>query len=97
MSVQQRLAKLERTQTGGSGAGALGVCRVDDATGTGPDVVTVAATGETLSKAAFQARYPLGLLVVRTEYGVSSGPERVGNGQGAGSCRASGGRPPSGV
>jgi hypothetical protein len=75
---------LERTQTGDGGAGVLGVCRVDDATGTGPDVVTVSATGETLTKAAFHARYPLGLLVVRTEYGASSGPERAGDEREAG-------------
>lgn len=84
MSLQQRLAKLERTQTGDGGAGVLGMPRVHHTTGTGPDVVTVAATGEYMRKAAFRARYPLGLLVVRTEYGASSGSERAGDGQGAG-------------
>jgi hypothetical protein len=81
MSVARRLAQLERAKAGDGGTGVLGVCRVDDATGTGPDVVTVAATGETLSTAAFHARYPLGLLVVRTEYGPLCGPARAGASQ----------------
>jgi len=69
MSVQQRLAKLERTQDGDSGAGVWGVARVDWETKQGPDVVTVAATGESMGAAAFHARYPQGLLVERQEYG----------------------------
>ncbi len=95
MSLQQRLTKLERMPGGDGGVGVLGVCRVDHATGTGPDVVTVAATGECMTQSAFSTRYPLGLLVVRTEYGPQSGPEQAGDGQGAGSCPTSGGRRPS--
>ncbi len=49
--------------------GSGGVRRVDHATGAGPDVVTVAATGETMTEAAFHARYPRGLLILLQEYG----------------------------
>ncbi len=82
MSVEQRLLKLERDKGGDGGKGVVGVCRADAVSGTGPDVVTVAATGETLTTAAFSRRYPLGLLVVRTVYGSSCGPGRAGDGQG---------------
>jgi hypothetical protein len=69
MSVERRLAQLERTQSGDGGAGVWGVCRVDHATGSGPDVVTVGPTGEQLTKAAFHARYPRGLLILRSQFG----------------------------
>ncbi len=69
MSLQQRLAKLEQTQTGDDGAGVWGVARVHYLTKTGPDVVTVGPTGEQLTKAAFHERYPRGILILRQEYG----------------------------
>jgi len=69
MSLQQRLAKLERTQSGDEGARVWGVARIHHLTGQGPDVVTVGPTGETLTKAAFHARYPRGILTLRQEYG----------------------------
>jgi len=68
MSVERRLAQLEQTQSGDGGAGVLGVCRVNHTTGIGPDVVTVAATGERMGAAAFRERYPRGLLIERQEY-----------------------------
>jgi len=79
MSIGRRLAKLEQTQIGGGGAGVVGIGRVDHASGTGPDVVTVGGTGESMTEAAFWVRYPLGGLVERTAYGASSGPERAGD------------------
>ena len=51
MSVERRLLQLERTQSGDAGAGVVGITRVHHTTGTGPDVVTVAATGEHMTKA----------------------------------------------
>ena len=86
MSIARRLARLEQTQTGDGGAGMLGVCRIDHATGTGPDAVWVAATGETLTAAAFHARYPHGLLLERVVYGApyrpEHGPRRAGGARG---------------
>jgi hypothetical protein len=84
MSLERRLAKLEQAEAGDGGAGVLGVCRVDDVSGTGPDVVTVAATGATMTKATFRERYPSGLLVERMEYGTPSGSERPGDDREAG-------------
>jgi hypothetical protein len=69
MSVQQRLAKLERTQIGDSGAGVWGLADIHWQTKQGPDVVTVGPTGETLTKAAFHARYPRGILILRSQFG----------------------------
>ncbi len=69
MGIGRRLAKLEQQQTGDAGAGVIGVRRVDHATGDEPDVVTVAGSGETMSAAAFHARYPRGLLILLQEYG----------------------------
>ena len=69
MSLQQRLAKLEQTQTGDGGEGVWGIARVHRLTGQGPDVVTVGPTGEQLTKAAFHERYPRGILILRQEYG----------------------------
>jgi hypothetical protein len=71
VSLQQRLAKLEQTQTGDGGEGVWGVARVHRLTGQGPDVVTVGPTGEQLTKAAFHERYPRGILILRQEYGDS--------------------------
>jgi hypothetical protein len=68
MSLQQRLAKLEQAQTGDEGAGVLGVRRIHHRTQTGADVVTIPATGEMLTEAAFHERYPRGLLILRMEY-----------------------------
>jgi hypothetical protein len=42
--------------------------RVHHRTQLAADVVTVAQTGETLTVAAFQARYPRGLLIERLNY-----------------------------
>ena len=42
--------------------------RVHHRTKTGPDVVTILATGETLTEAEFRERYPRGLLILRMEY-----------------------------
>jgi len=69
MSLQQRLAKLEQTQTGDEGAGVWGITSIHYLTQQGPDVVEVGATGERLTKAAFRERYPRGLLIARQEYG----------------------------
>jgi hypothetical protein len=69
MSLQQRLAKLEQTQTGDSGAGMWGVADIHWRTKQGPDVVTVGPTGEQMTKAAFHARYPRGLLILRSQFG----------------------------
>ncbi len=69
MSLQQRLAKLEQTQFGHDGAGVCGVMRVDQRTQIGTDVVTVSRTGETLTAAAFHARYPRGVLIERVHFG----------------------------
>lgn len=69
MGLQQRLAKLEQAQVGDAGAGICGVLAVHHLTGTGPDVVRVPQTGETLTEADFRARYPLGILILRREYG----------------------------
>ncbi len=64
MGLQQRLAKLERAQTGDSGAGVWGLAYMHHRTQAGPDVVTVGPTGETLTRAAFYARYPRGILIL---------------------------------
>ena len=80
MRHERRLAKLEREQTGGAGAGICGVLAVHHLTGAGPDLVRVPQTGETLTEAAFRARYPLGLLIERLEYGESA---QVGAGRAA--------------
>lgn len=69
MSLQQRLAKLEQTQTGDGGEGVWGIARIHYLTQTGPDEVTVGPTGERLTRAAFHERYPRGILVLRQEYG----------------------------
>jgi hypothetical protein len=69
MSLQQRLAKLEQTQTGDAGAGMLGIRRIHHLTETGPDVVTIPQTGEWLTEAAFRERYPRGLLILSAWYG----------------------------
>ncbi len=69
MGLQQRLAKLEQTQTGDGGAGVWGIARVHHPTGQGPDVVEVGPTKERMTKATFHARYPRGLLILRQEYG----------------------------
>ncbi len=97
MSLGRRLAKLEQRHGGDGGAGVIGIGRVNHASGTAPDVVTVAGSGETMTEAAFRVGYPLGLLVVRTEYGPPSGPVRAGDGTGEGECPTRAGRPPSGV
>ncbi len=68
-TIAQRLAKLEQHETGERGAGVLGIRTIYDDTGTGPDVVTVQATGETLTEAEFCRRYPQGLLIHLTHYG----------------------------
>ncbi|HEY8597488.1 MAG TPA: hypothetical protein VIL85_03600 [Thermomicrobiales bacterium] len=68
MSLQQRLAKLEQTQTGEGGAGVWGVADIHWRTKQGPDVVTVGATGEQMTKAAFHARYPRGILILRSQF-----------------------------
>ena len=68
MTLAQRLARLERHGAGDGGDGVLGIRRIDAATRTGPDVVRVPATGETLTEAEFRRRYPQGLLVHRMEY-----------------------------
>lgn len=78
MGIGQRLAKLEQTQTGEAGDGIIGIRWVDHDTGIGPDVVRVArAPRATKSEAAFQARYPRGILIVRTEYAGRPPGERV--------------------
>ncbi len=64
MSIGRRLAKLEQTQTGDSGAGVWGLAYVHHPTEEGPGVVTVGPTGETLTRAAFYARYPRGVLIL---------------------------------
>lgn len=69
MSLQQRLAKLQQTQTGDEGEGVWGVADIHYLTKQGPDVATVGPTGERLTKAAFRKRYPRGLLIERLEYG----------------------------
>jgi hypothetical protein len=69
MRLETRLAQLEREQGGATGDGVLGVRRIDQATGTGPDVVTVPATGERLTVGEFARRYPRGLLVERVAFG----------------------------
>jgi hypothetical protein len=69
MSLQQRLAKLEQTQTGDSGERVWGVTRIHYLTKQGPDVVEVGPTGERLTRAAFRERYPRGLLIECLEYG----------------------------
>jgi hypothetical protein len=69
MTLGRRLLKLEQERTGGAGAGIWGVLGVHHLTGTGPDAVRVPQTGETLTTAGFRARYPLGLLIERQEYG----------------------------
>jgi hypothetical protein len=69
MGLETRLAKLERAQGGAEGDGVLGVRRIAHATGTGPDVVAVAATAETLTAEEFARRYPRGLLVARVVFG----------------------------
>ena len=71
MSLQQRLAKLERATSGDAGAGIMGVWRIHWQTGIGPDVVTVPQTGERLTEAEFGERYPRGLLILRAWYGDS--------------------------
>ena len=69
MSLQQRLAKLERAQTGDAGAGIVGIRRIHWQTGLGPDVVTIPQTGERMAVAEFEERYPRGLLVLRAWFG----------------------------
>ncbi len=69
MSVQQRLAQLERTQIGDSGAGVWGVADIHWETKQGLDVVTVGPTGEHMTKPAFHARYPRGILMLRSQFG----------------------------
>ncbi len=62
----------------------VGISRVNHASGTGTDVVTVVGTGEIMTKAAFCARYPRALLIVRTEYGRLRRPEVAGDSLGEG-------------
>ncbi len=69
MGLSQRLAKLEQTQIGDSGAGVWGVADIHWQTKQGPDVVTVGPTGEHMTKAAFHARYPRGILMLRSQFG----------------------------
>lgn len=64
MGLHQRLAKLERAQGGDGGAGVWGLAYGHHRTGFGPDAVTVPPTGETLTGAAFHARYPRGILIL---------------------------------
>jgi hypothetical protein len=64
-----RLAKLEQQAGGDGGQTVCGVKRINYHTGTGPDVVRVQPSGETMTEAEFRRRYPRGLIVVRTEYG----------------------------
>ncbi len=68
-TLAQRLVRLEQQGTGDQGAGVWGIRTVDYATDTGPDVVAVPPTGETLTEAAFFRRYPRGTLIVCTDYG----------------------------
>ncbi|HEY8599976.1 MAG TPA: hypothetical protein VIL85_16180 [Thermomicrobiales bacterium] len=68
MSLQQRLAKLEQTQTGDGGASVMGVRRIHWQTGEGPDVVTIPQTGERMTEGEFCERYPRGLLVLAKCY-----------------------------
>ena len=68
-TIAQRLAQLERQGADDGGAAVWGIRTIDYDTGTGPDVVRVPPTGETLTEAEFRRRYPRGLLIARTEYG----------------------------
>lgn len=64
MSLQRRVARLEQDRAGDDGAGVWGLAYIHHLTQAGPDVVTVGPTGETLTKAAFHARYPRGIVIL---------------------------------
>ena len=68
-TLLRRLELLEQQSGDDGGQAVCGVMRVHAATGTGPDVVTVQPTGERMTEAAFRARYPRGILVVRQIWG----------------------------
>ncbi len=67
--------------TNGAGGGVIDLSRTFHGTGIGPDVVTVAATRETMTKAIFWACYPRALLIVCIAYGALSRFERAVSGQ----------------
>jgi hypothetical protein len=71
-TLASRLARLEQ-QGDGDGAKVRGVVHDYDCEGENPEAVTVQPGGLRVSVAAFHARWPRGLLVIRQTYGVGKG------------------------
>lgn len=67
-TLARRVAQLEQQESGHQGDGVWGIRPVNYHTGSGPDVVTVPATGEQLTEVEFRRRYPRGILILRQEF-----------------------------